>query len=180
MRKKIRKWFWAWNFDEEEKWLNEMAAKGLVLVAIGYGSYTFEECLPGEYNIRLELLENYPSNPQSENYIKFIEETDAEYLGAVMRWAYFRKKVKYGTFDLYSDFESRIKHMKRIQLLLGVLVIPNVYMGIYNISLRFIVNSQASLYIGIISLCCAMLIGYGFFKVNRKKSKLKKEKQLFE
>ena len=26
MRKKVYKWFWAWEFDKEEKWLNEMAA----------------------------------------------------------------------------------------------------------------------------------------------------------
>ncbi len=26
MRKTIRKWFWAWDTDKEEKWLNEMAA----------------------------------------------------------------------------------------------------------------------------------------------------------
>ena len=32
MRKVIRKWFWAWNFEKEEEWLNEMSAKGLALV----------------------------------------------------------------------------------------------------------------------------------------------------
>ena len=28
MRKKVYKWIWAWNFDKEEKWLNEMSDKG--------------------------------------------------------------------------------------------------------------------------------------------------------
>ena len=36
MRKVIKKFFWAWEYEKEEKWLNEMAAKGLALV-----DYTF-------------------------------------------------------------------------------------------------------------------------------------------
>ena len=29
-RKTIRKWFWVWEFEKEENWLNEMAANGWV------------------------------------------------------------------------------------------------------------------------------------------------------
>ncbi|MBQ2899558.1 MAG: DUF2812 domain-containing protein, partial [Oscillospiraceae bacterium] len=32
MKKVIKKMFWAWDFEKEEKWLNEMSAKGLALV----------------------------------------------------------------------------------------------------------------------------------------------------
>lgn len=42
MRQTIRKLFWVWDFDKEEKWLNEMAAKGLSLVAVGFCKYEFE------------------------------------------------------------------------------------------------------------------------------------------
>ncbi|MBE5774691.1 MAG: DUF2812 domain-containing protein, partial [Clostridiales bacterium] len=27
----IRKWFWVWQFEEEEKWLADMAERGWVL-----------------------------------------------------------------------------------------------------------------------------------------------------
>ena len=50
--------FWAWNFDKEEKWLNEMAAKGLCLISVGLFRYDFEDCEPGEYQIRMQLLKN--------------------------------------------------------------------------------------------------------------------------
>lgn len=50
--KKIHKLFWVWQFDNEENWLNEMAAKGLALVGVGFCRYEFEECTPGEYNVR--------------------------------------------------------------------------------------------------------------------------------
>ena len=41
MRQTIHKLFWAWEFDKEEKWLNEMAARGLCLVSIGFCKYEF-------------------------------------------------------------------------------------------------------------------------------------------
>ena len=44
MRQVIHKWFWAWEFEKEEQWLNEMSAKGLALVGIGYCRYEFEPC----------------------------------------------------------------------------------------------------------------------------------------
>ena len=52
MRKIIHKLFWVRQFDKEENWLNEMAAKGLALVGVGFCRYEFEECTPGEYNVR--------------------------------------------------------------------------------------------------------------------------------
>ncbi|MBQ3859711.1 MAG: DUF2812 domain-containing protein, partial [Clostridia bacterium] len=51
MRTTVRKWFWGWDFDKEEAWLNEMAAKGLALVSVGLGRYEFEETEPGEYRV---------------------------------------------------------------------------------------------------------------------------------
>ena len=69
MRKTIRKWFWAWDFDKEEHWLNEMAARGLSLVSVGWCRYEFEDCVPGEYSVRLELLKEKPMHPESVKYM---------------------------------------------------------------------------------------------------------------
>lgn len=71
MRTVIHKWFWAWDFDKEEKWLNEMAAKGLALNSVGFCKYGFDECLPGEYNVRLELLDNMPGTPKAGSIFAF-------------------------------------------------------------------------------------------------------------
>lgn len=181
MKKTVHKWFWAWNFDKEEKWLNDMAAKGFALVAVGMGSYTFEECAPGEYNIRLELLENLPTHTESEQYIKFLEETGVEYLGSIIRWVYFRKKREHGDFDLYSDINSRMMHLNRILVLLAILGIINLFNGIHNISLYFTQRiTLASLIIGGICISIGLLLMYGVLKIHNKKQKLRKEKQVFE
>lgn len=62
----------AWDFEKEEKWLNEMSAKGMQLVGVGIFKYIFEEGNPGEYFYRIELLEELPTHPESISYIRFM------------------------------------------------------------------------------------------------------------
>lgn len=180
MKKTVRKWFWAWDFDREEKWLNEMAANGLALADIGLFRYTFERSLPGEYNVRLELLENFPSHARSKDYIDFLEGVDVEYIGSITRWVYFRKKTDGGEFNLFSDNSSRIKHLKRLLFLFGTLSLSEFLIGFSIISIYFGQGYTPYLYLGSLCLLLGFLLGYGCLRVNREKKKLKKDLQLFE
>ena len=179
MRKVIHKWFWAWEADKEENWLNEMSAKGLGLVSVGFGRYEFEDCTPGAYQYRLEFLEHFPTHPESVQYIKFIEDTGAEQIGSITRWVYFRKKTTDGPFDLFSDNASRIKHLNRIIALLLTLNCFNLGAGIYNIILAITLNSPAN-YVGFVNLAVGLLLFIGIFKLWRQRKKLKKEQTIFE
>ena len=40
-KKTVSKWFWVWQFEDEEAWLNEMAANGWVLDSVGFCRYHF-------------------------------------------------------------------------------------------------------------------------------------------
>jgi hypothetical protein len=116
MRYKKVRVFFVNQHEKEEKWLNDMAAKGFAMVSIRGGIfYEFEQCEPGEYIYRLELLENTINTPESMNYIQFIEDTGAEMIGSWVRWVYFRKKASEGAFDLFSDLDSKINHYVRIR-----------------------------------------------------------------
>lgn len=179
MRKVIKKLFWVWDFDKEEVWLNEMAAKGLCLVGVGFCRYEFEDSLPGEYGIRLELLEKVPSNPESEKYIEFVEETGAEHIGSWQRWVYFRKKKTDGEFELFSDLDSRIKHLTRIINLILVVGVANIIVGIGNI-INAIVNVPEIAFFPVINLGLGAFALWGCFKLNKKRRKLKEEQQIFE
>ena len=179
MKKVIRKWWWAWDFEKEEKWLNEMAAKGLGLIAVGFCRYEFEDCTPGEYQYRIELLGQKPTHPESEQYVKFVEDTGAEQIGSYLRWIYFRKKTVDGFFDLFSDNTSRIRHLSRIIALLLAVNIFNISAGCYNIFLAIAWDSVAN-YCGFINLAIGVLIFIGIFKLWRQRKQLKKEQQIFE
>lgn len=179
MKEVIYKWFWAWDADKEEKWLNEMAAKGLILSSICYCRYEFEKGVPGEYNIRLELLERLPGHVQSRQYISFLEEVGVEHVGSNMRWIYFRKKASDGEFEIYSDMGSRIEQLNRILVLISIPFIFNLYIGIWNFTM-FLAKAPEYSGFSILNLLLAVLCGYGCLKINKKKQKLKKERQLFE
>lgn len=179
MRKVVHKWFWMWNFDKEEKWLNEMAAKGLALASVGFFRYEFEDCVPGEFKICLEFLENKFRRVENAKYIEFLEETGAEHVGTFSRWAYFRKRVTEEDFKLFSDNTSRIKHLTRIIGFVALLLGVNLYMGCYNLFLYFYWHNPINM-VGVINLLITAFGTIGLMRLFRKRKKLKSEQQIFE
>jgi hypothetical protein len=103
-----------WDYENEEKWLNEMAAKGLAMTDYTAYRYVFEERDPGEYVYRIDLLEHGAKHPESVKYLRFMEESGVEHVCTFRAWVYFRKKAADGPFELYSDLDSRIKHCRRL------------------------------------------------------------------
>ena len=166
-------------FDKEEKWLNEMAAKGLALVGVSFCRYEFEECTPGAYTYRLELLEENIRHPESQQYIHFVEDMGARHVGTYARWVYFAMPVAEGPFELHSDNGSKIKHLNRI---LGLLIPATVFctaVGIQNVLMLFTGGIWGNA-IGFLDLAVAIWAGNGIRKVRKKKKLLQKEQQIFE
>ena len=180
MRQTIRKWFWAWEFDKEEQWLCDMAAQGKALVSARYATYEFEDCAPGEYAVRLEMLEHVPDSAEGRQYIEFVESTGAEYVGKVVKWVYFRKKAADGPFELHGDNATRLKHLKRIIALLRPLAVVNVGLAGYNLCVGIGLTSPMNVVCSMLSVVVAVLLGVGMVKLNDKKLRLEKEAQLFE
>lgn len=188
MRRTVWKPFWLWDFDKEEAWLNEMASAGLHITGVSYPfRFVFEEGMPGAYAVKLEMLDRWPSHPESVRYIRFVEETGAEYIGSIVRFVYFRKKTDAGGFDLFSDLDSRIRHLNRILLMAGFLCLLQV-MNTVNFFLRFFVRwpdlAREDMAVPMVMLfplvAMAALILYGFVIVALKKRELKKDRALHE
>ena len=165
-RRTVKKWFWVWEFDKEEDWLNEMAMNGWVLESVGFCSYHFVRCEPGEYAVRLEM------HPYDESYVQFMQEAGAEYVGRMIAWVYFRKKTADGPFDLFSDIDSRIRHLDRIGKMLAVIGGANLLIGL--------LNSFNPSRIGWINLLAATALAYALGRIHGKKEALEKERLLHE
>lgn len=180
MRTKIRKWFWVWDFKKEEQWLNGMAAQGKALVRAAFGRYEFEDCAPGEYTIRLQMLENAPCTEEGQTYIRFVEETGAEHVGSVQRWVYFRKKAAQGDFQLLGDNATRIKHLRNIMWMLIPLALLNLCNAINNLNMGLAHNNTAAVVLGSICAAVTLLLAYALCRLNAAKKRLEKESQLFE
>ena len=119
MKTNMTKWFF--DFEKEEEWLNNMAAKGWNLVYSNAPKYTFEEGIPGEYIYRLALPEHGRNHPETISYIRFMEETGAEHVSTLPNgWIYFRKKAANNDdFEIFTDTDSRIRHFKRMARIMG-------------------------------------------------------------
>ena len=162
----VRKWFFVWEFEKEEAWLNDMAMNGWALSGVGYCTYHFVKCEPGEYIIRTEM------RPHDEDYVSFMTETGAEYVGRMMMWIYFRKKAADGPFDLYSDIDSRVSHLDKIGKVLAAIGGANLLIGLINIF------SPSRL--GWINLACATFLMYALGRIHGKKEALERERMLHE
>ena len=166
-RKTIRKWFWVWEFDKEEQWLNTMAQSGWVLDSVGFCKYNFVKCEPGEYTVRLEM-----HDPDDE-YIAFMEETGAEYIGRMVKWIFFRKKAVDGPFEIFSDIDSRISQLDKISKLTAALGFANLAIGLAN-SFNPVTN------VGWVNLIVCTVLMYGLGRIHSKKEVLEKERMVRE
>ena len=168
--KTIRKIFYVWEFEKEEDWLNEMALNGWALKSVGLCKYVFERCEPGEYIVRIQM------HGPDDAYVDFMKETGAEYVGRMAAWVYFRKKAEEGPFELFSDIDSRIAHLKKINLMLMIVCAFNLFWGLYNSFMA----ARTGVSIGWINLLCAMLLSYCIGRIHGKEEALKRERRLHE
>lgn len=154
--------------------------RGLLSLLLVIADIPLKSAGQGEYKVRLELLENVPTAIESTQYIRFIEESGAEYLGSVMRWVYFRRKTDDGEFHLYSDYTSRIKHLNRLFAMIGVVCVINMLIGLSNSFIYLVRNNKPNLLLGIISLSLGLFLALGYVQVFKKKRALKKLQNLYE
>ncbi len=163
--KKVTRWYWVWDYEKEELWLNAMAQEGWALQRVGFATYYFERTEPGEYVVRLECRK------KDEGYVSFVTDMGAEYIGRIARWVYFRRKTELGEFELNGDLDSRIDQLTRIGRMLLLVGIGNLLIGLSN--LRY--NG-----IGVINLICAGFLAYCYGRIQGKRDELQRERQLHE
>lgn len=124
--KTLHRNFWVWEFEKEERWLNEMAQEGWALQNAGFCTYTFEKTEPGQYIIRLAMLDSSP------DFESFMEELEAQSVGHCFSWGYFRRSAQLGPFDMFSDVDSRISHLNKIGQMVRLLCLANLLIGVTN------------------------------------------------
>jgi hypothetical protein len=166
--------FTIFEFEEEEKWLNEKSAKGEHLTDVGFCRYVFKDGKPGEYIYRLEMLDKSPSHYSSVKYLQFLEETGVEHIASILKWVYLRKKASDGPFDIYSDIDSKIKHYERIINFANILIIIQLLCVIPIMIFAFTGHYTNNTYL--FNLIIAIILFVANRSLKNKVDKLKKEK----
>jgi hypothetical protein len=183
MRHTVYKLFIATQYEKEEKWLNEMSAKGLALVHVGFCKYIFEDAEPGKYTYKIELLNNLPSAAESKSYLLFLEDTGIEYIASIFRWVYLRKKTEDGPLALYSDVGSMIRYLKRLQIFFITLTILEFIFGIQNLVMGFFSFNEIhilNIVIGSLLVFLGVLLAIAAYKHTRMLIFLRKEQKIRE
>lgn len=179
MRKTVHRLFFIWNFDKEEQWLNEMAAKGLCLISVGFCKYEFEDCLPGEYQICMQLLEKSVKDAESQQYLAFLEQAGAQHIGTFTRWVYFRRRATDGQFALFSDYPSRVKYLTGVLRYIALITGLNLLIGLQNVGFALFLRNPFN-YIGFLNLVIGIWGSIGCWGLWKKRKRMKMEANLFE
>ena len=175
------------DYEKEEAWLNKLSAQGLAFTNYFFFRYTFADCRPGEYVYRIELLQNSVEHAESKKYISFMAENGVEHIASWIRWVYFRKKAENGSFDIYSDIDSRLAHYRRIGALWWPLICLDLLLGIsqfisgMNYELHGTnIGAFPFLFNGILLLCLGVIFFIQLIALRKKIKKLQVEKALRE
>ena len=87
-------------------------------------------------------------------------------------WIYFRKKTADGPFDLFSDIDSRVRHLDKIGKMLTAVGGANLLIGMVNIF--------SPTRLGWVNLLVSTLLMYALGRIHGKKESLEKERLLHE
>lgn len=115
MKKTIFRLYYVWQWEKEEKWLNDMSKKGWQLVHATIGKFNFESGEPSEYTYRLELLDSNIKSLESTSYLNFLQETGIEMVGKCKNWIYLRSKTAEGGFEPNNKTLYNLTHLLKLQ-----------------------------------------------------------------
>ena len=168
--KKFR-WFWAWQDEKEEAWLEEMSAQGWHLVSASIpGNYLFEKGEPHDFVYRLDF--QYQSNQDREAYLQLFQDAGWELVGQMNTWYYFRKLRQPGeTPEIFTDRESKIAKYQRV---LGIMII---FFPIWIVLFTRIPIERYgffSMLLGLLYLVLMLLFSYAVLNLIRRISQLKR------
>ena len=105
-------------------------------------------------------------------------------MDTLLYWAYFRRATEDGPFELFSDVDSRVKHMKRIRQVIVVLM-PLIIFNFFNLLRCIIAYDDARtplilLLFAFYAFVFTPLSIYGLVRIQRKITLLHNERALHE
>ncbi|MBK8164797.1 MAG: DUF2812 domain-containing protein [bacterium] len=126
----VWKWFWAWQDEQEEAWLRDMAHQGWHLRTVGVpGCYGFERGAPRDVVYRLDFK---LGKGDWEAYRQLFADCGWDYVGRLGGWIYFRKEAVYGQPDeIFTDAATKARKYESVMFVLALaLMWFSIFFGI--------------------------------------------------
>lgn len=165
------RWFWAWQDEKEEAWLEEMSRQGLHLDHFGFpGWYFFRQGEPRDFAYRLDFIT--ATGKDQAGYYQIFQDAGWEHVGNYGGWQYFRKERKPGeSAEIYTDNQSKVKKYERLA---GFLVI---FLPILLINFTNLVRREENIFMLALLLVYVLVLGvyiYAMINLIRRISELRK------
>ena len=192
MRRVIHKFFWIWQLEKEQAWINEMASHGYSLEHAGRLTFEFDETEPDKYIYKEIFLKGWGESAENLKYFRFLEEMGIKvvcyinYPGTC--WVYTRAlKEEYPDgIELYSDIDSKINYQKVMAGYLIFVIAFTLFAALLNTSIvvssllrhNMLMTLNLICAILMLALCVASVIAAvkAFIKIGN----LKKERKIHE
>ena len=130
--KKISKWFWVWNLDQEKAFLEEKAREGLILNRVGLGRYNFEEGEPQDLVYQMDF-KGFDRKMSESEYLQLYQDAGWTLAGRLGSWYYFSQESSEGQdLGLFNDNASKAAVYKRILGFLLLTGFPMYYQLIFS------------------------------------------------
>jgi hypothetical protein len=121
------KWFWPWQDEQEEAWLEKLSLQGFHLKQPNiFSRYDFTKGQPQKYVYRLDYRDAFKKKDK-ENYLHLFAEAGWEYIGEMSGWQYFRKPANPDEeAEIFTDPDTKIQKYQRYLTNLGLLFSSNL------------------------------------------------------
>ncbi|WP_051624228.1 DUF2812 domain-containing protein [Clostridium akagii] len=160
---KVFKFWWAWQYETIENWLEEMELKGKQLKKVScIGTvFHFEDSSPQKARYCVDYQEKL-----TPEYIKLATEDGWDIWPIVVGWVVLRKEYTGERPEFYSEYDSIIIRNSKINFRMMVAFLPALALG----NMLFILFrdelSLKPLGFGFLIIYCALTIFYAFVIIN--------------
>ena len=129
--KRISRWFWVWNMEEEKAFLEEKAREGLVLKSVSIGGYLFEESQPMDLIYQMDF-KGLDQKISEDEYLQLYEDAGWDLAGKLGGWYYFSQESR-EDIDLliFNDNASKALIYRRLLGFLLLVGFPMYYQLIF-------------------------------------------------
>lgn len=165
--KVVWRWWWGWNTEKVENWLEEMEQKGWNLIKVDFAQIRFS-FKTGESR-KMRYCFDYPTYAK-DNYFEIFKEDGWESMDNKMGpWFIWRKPYENERPSIYTDTKSLIeKNNRQIRT-----VIFGVFVTLFLLSLVFISNFDSTKLISALLILSIVFYGYIIVQLRQNNKKLK-------
>ncbi len=165
--KAVWRWWWGWNTENVENWLEKMEQKGWNLVKVDFAQIRFS-FKKGEIR-KMRYCFDYPSIVK-DNYFEIFKEDGWESMDNKMGpWFIWRKSYENERPSIYTDTKSLIeKNNRQIRT-----VIFGVFVTLFLLSLVLISNFDSTKLISALLVLSLVFYGYIIVQLRQNNKKLK-------